>query len=87
MSYMYMYIQLTSSAGQSKANNADTNQTSVHIRHISADKRLHQIECIRQRKNYFVIHFDSFTLWGIVVKKKKGLLGLKKLHCRESIDL
>ena len=67
---MYMYIQLTSSAGQSKANNADTNQTSVHIRHISTDKRLHQIECIRQQKNYFVIHFDSFTLWVIVVKKK-----------------
>ena len=86
---MYMYIQLTSSAGQSKANKADTNQTSVHIRHISADKGLHQIECIRQEKNYFVIHFDSFTLWGIVVKEqnKKRLLGLKKLHCRETIDL
>ena len=63
---MYMYIQLTSSAGQGKANNADTNQMRVHI---SAEKRLHQIRCIRQEKNYFVIHFDSFTLWGIVVKK------------------
>ena len=86
MSYMYKYIQLTSSAGQSKANNADTNQTSVHIRQISADKRPYQIECIRQEKNYFVINFDSFTLWGIVVKKnktkKRRLLGLKKLHCR-----
>ena len=28
---MYMYIQLTSSAGQGKANNADTNQMRVHI--------------------------------------------------------
>ena len=66
---MYMYIQLTSSAGQGKANNADTNQMRVHI---SAEKRLHQIRCIRQEKNYiFVIHFDSFTLWGIVVKKKQ----------------
>ena len=84
---MYMYIQLTSSASQGKANNADTNQMRVHI---GAEKRLHQIRCIRQEKNYFVIHFDSFTLWGIVVKKKtkkKRLLGLKKLHCRESKDL
>ena len=83
---MYMYIQLTSSAGQGRANNADTNQMRVHI---SAEKHLHQIRCIRQEKNYFVIHFDSFTLWGIVVKKnkKKRLLGLKKLHCRESKDL
>lgn len=84
---MYMYIQLTSSAGQGKANNGDTNQMRVHI---SAEKHLHQIRCIRQEKNYFVIHFDSFTLWGIVVKKKqtkKRLLGLKKLHCRESKDL
>lgn len=83
---MYMYIQLTSSAGQGKANNADTNQMRVHI---SAEKHLHQIRCITQEKNYFVIHFDSFTLWGIVVKKnkKKLLLGLKKLHCRESKDL
>lgn len=64
---MYMFIQLTSSAGQGKANNADTNQMRVHI---SAEKHLHQIRCIRQEKNYFVIHFDSFTLWGIVVKKK-----------------
>ena len=69
---MYKYIQLTSSAGQSKANNADTNQTSVHIRQISADKRPYQIECIRQEKSYFVINFDSFTLWGIVVKKKQN---------------
>ena len=83
---MYKYIQLTSSACQSKANNADTNQTSVHIRQISTDKRPYQIKCIRQEKNYFVINFDSFTLWGIVVKKnktkKRRLLGLKKLHCR-----
>ena len=44
---MYMYIQLTSSAGQGKANNADTNQMCVHI---SAEKHLHQIRCIRIRQ-------------------------------------
>ena len=63
---MYMYIQLTSSAGQGKANNADTNQMCVHI---SAEKHLHQIRCIRirQEKKTILLFTLTASLCGVLL--------------------
>lgn len=76
---MYKYIQLTSSAGQSKANNADTNQMSVHIRQISTDKRPYQIECIRQEKTILLLTLTA-SLCGVLLlkKKKKTTIGFEE---------
>ena len=74
-----MGVQCRPELSEQRRYETDAMDASARTRvRVSADKKLRQLGHVREEKYFsFVIHWDSFALWCIVVKKKT-ILGFEE---------